>query len=101
MLTILIWLITLFFPYITLPLSMLILGKRFGISYLAIAGYCRGMTLRETKTLASQKPSLIQGYGMIIFLLLMFVPVLAPIILPGIIIGGTFIFHDLQKRKER
>lgn len=86
--------LTLFFPYITLLLSIIILGYRFGIAYLAIAGYCRGMSLRATKRWAEQHSPQVRGYGMMIFVLLFFVPYFAPVILPGFILGGSLLLHE-------
>lgn len=94
LLTLLTVILTLFFPYITLILSIIILGYRFGTAYLAIAGYCRGMSLRDTKRWAEQHRHQVRGYGMMIFILLFFVPYLAPVILPGFILGGSLLLYE-------
>ena len=100
LLTLLVVVLTLFFPYITLLLGLYILGYRFGTSYLAIAGFSRGMTLKETKNWVKSHPSLTRGYGMIIYVLLCFIPILAPVILPGIILGGTLLLHDYKTERN-
>ena len=98
LLTLLIWLLTLFFPYITLPLSVLLLGFRVGTSSLAIAGYSRGLTLPETQKIAAQNFHLVRGYGMFVFILMFFVPLLVPILLPGILLGGALLLHECQNQ---
>ena len=100
LLTLLVVLLTLFFPYITLILALPILGYRFGMSYLAIAGFSRGMTFKETGNWVMSHSSLARGYGMIIYVLLCFIPILAPVILPGIILGGSFLLHDYKNERN-
>jgi uncharacterized protein involved in cysteine biosynthesis len=100
LLTLLMVLLTLFFPYITLLLGLYVLGYRFGIAYLAIAGFSRGMTFKETKIWAKNHPSIIRGYGMMIYVLLCFIPILAPVILPGIILGGSLLLHDYNTERN-
>ena len=100
LLTLLVVLLTLFFPYITLILALPILGYRFGMSYLAIAGFSRGMTFKDTKKWVKSHSSFVRGYGMIIYLLLCFIPILAPVILPGIILGGSLLMHDYNTERN-
>ena len=100
MLTLIMVVLTLFFPYITPLLGLYVLGYRFGISYLAIAGFSRGMSFKETKNWVKGHPTLTRGYGMIIYVLLCFIPLLAPVILPGIILGGSLLLHDYKTERN-
>jgi uncharacterized protein involved in cysteine biosynthesis len=58
------------------------------------------MTLKETKNWVKSHPALTRGYGMIIYVLLCFIPILAPVILPGIILGGTLLLHDYKTERN-
>ena len=101
----LLWFLFLFFAGLLLPVVgtavlFFVMGYRYGVSCLFCTTNGRGITVRECCALAGKRRWLILGYGIASYLLLL-IPFGAIFSLPGIIVGGTLLFHgELEEDRK-
>ena len=90
----------LLFPVTVQLLAALILGRRYGIGYCSEAAFNRGLTLRDLHTrLFLGRQALLYGFGFAVFLI-MLVPVVAVLAIPGLVIGGTMLVNEQAEPHE-
>lgn len=88
-----------FLPFLGQVLAVLLMFFRFGALYLVIVGYRKGLSLwKSTKLAWSNVPSTF-GFGMVIFII-MLVPFLSVLLLPGVMAGSMLYLDRLIADKE-
>ena len=88
----LLFVIGFFIPIIGPAVLFSVMAYRYGISCLFCTTNNRGTSVRECCAVAGKRRWLILGYGIASYLLLL-IPFGAIFSLPGIIVGGTLLFH--------
>lgn len=90
----------LLFPVTVQLLAALILGRRYGIGYCSEAAFNRGLSLRDLHTrLFFGRQALLYGFGFAVFLI-MLVPIVSVIAIPGLVIGGTMLVNEQTETHE-
>lgn len=87
-------LLCLVFPVGGQMIFAVIMGYRFGKSYPVAAGYCRNMSFRETSQRLESRTSVIAGFGITAYVILMLFPLAMIFLLPGIVLGGVILLQE-------
>lgn len=93
----LVWLVLtaifgLFFPLLGQLAAVAILGWRFGVVYLAAAGYNDSRPLSEVRSLAARRRMAAAGFGITVYLL-MLIPFAPVFLLPGLVLGSVLLYR--------
>lgn len=92
--TIVLFVLSFFFPVVIQVLTIILIGYRYGISYCSEAGFNRKLTLGMLQRQFQGRHKLIlYGFGVAVFLLLM-IPLISIIFIPGFVIGGTILVNE-------
>ncbi len=90
----------LFIPVAGVLPAMVFVGYRLGFSCLFSSAFARGMGVRELRRLVKGRRAAVFGFGMTGYLYFM-IPFAAVFLLPGFLLGGSMLFHEMEKdRKE-
>ena len=82
-----------FFLPVIAPLAMILLiGYRYAVIYTSEAVFNSGRRLGEVSTLYYGRSGLLFGFGSVAFLIFL-VPLLPIFLIPGLVIGGTLLYH--------
>lgn len=82
-----------FFIPVIMPLAMIVLvGYRYAVIYASDAVFDSGHRLSDVATLFAGRSGLLYGFGSIAFLIFL-VPILPIFLIPGLVIGGTLMYH--------
>lgn len=81
------------FPVISQVLTVFLLGKRYGIGHCAEAAFNRGLSIKTLQWEFRGRSGILYGFGAVIFLL-MLVPFVTIILVPGFVIGGTMLVNE-------
>ena len=82
-----------FFLPVIAPLAMIIfIGYRYAVIYTSEAVFNSGHRLNDVAVLYAGRRGLLYGFGAVAFLLFL-VPLLPIFIIPGLVIGGTLMYH--------
>ena len=85
--------VSLFFPVFGQIVLVICMGHFLGLSYIFCSANRNGVTLAGLKKIAGKKTFVILGYGITCYLLLL-IPFLALLILPGLVLGGSELFNS-------
>ena len=81
-----------FLPIIAPLLMILLIGYRYAVIYTSEAVFNSGHRLGEVPLLYRDKNGLLYGFGAVAFLIFL-VPLLPIFLIPGLVIGGTLMYH--------
>jgi len=82
-----------FFLPVIAPLAMtLLIGYRYAVIYTSEAVFNSGRRLSDVAELYAGRRGLLYGFGTVAFLLFL-VPLLPIFFIPGLVIGGTLMYH--------
>ena len=92
--TIVLFIVSFFFPIVAQIVTIVLIGYRYGISYCSESGFNRKLSLwsLQRQFRGAHKLTLI-GFGVAVFLLLM-IPLISIIFIPGFVIGGTMLVNE-------
>lgn len=82
-----------FLPIVGQIILICVIGYRLAVACLLSTAFNHRLGLQGLKRLVSGRTALVAGYGIAAYLLMM-IPFLAILVLPGIIIGGTLLYHS-------
>ena len=84
-----------FLPFIV-PLAMIVfIGYRYAVIYTSEAVFNSGRRLGDVPVLYREHRGLLYGFGSVAFLIFL-VPLLPIFLIPGLVIGGTLMYHHRQ-----
>ena len=86
-------LLCLLLPFGGQLILILAMGYHYGFSALLSANFYQGERRRELQQKAKGKHVLILGFGVLAYVLLM-IPLASIFLLPGMILGGTMLYHE-------
>ncbi|MBQ6473428.1 MAG: EI24 domain-containing protein [Victivallales bacterium] len=81
------------FPGAGQLLTALVIGYRYAISYMGEAGFNRGYSLSTLSAISARRSWMVYGFGVTVYLLLL-IPVLSLLLIPGFILGGTRLVNE-------
>lgn len=81
-----------FLPMVALPGMIFFIGYRYAVVYTSEAVFNSGRRLGEVSALYHGHRGLLYGFGAMSFLIFL-VPLLPIFLVPGMVIGGTLMFH--------
>ena len=84
--------VSLFLPMVALPAMIFFIGRRYAVVYTSEAVYDAGHRLGEIPALYHGRGGLLYGFGAMSFLIFL-VPLLPVFLIPGMVIGGTLMYH--------
>ena len=84
-----------FIPIIVPLLMILFIGYRYAVIYTSEAVFNAGHRLGEISALYNRRSGLLYGFGSVAFLIFL-VPLLPIFLIPGMVIGGTLMYHHRQ-----
>lgn len=94
LLTIVLFVLSFFFPLVIQILTIVLIGYRYGISYCAEAGFNRKLSLGALqRQFAGAHKLTLYGFGVTVFLLLM-IPLISIVFIPGFVVGGTILVNE-------
>ncbi len=82
-----------FIPFVGIVPAVLVVGYRFGITYLFSSAFSDGRGVRKVRLLAAQHRALMTGFGSVSYLWLL-IPFSAVFLLPGFALGGAMLYHE-------
>lgn len=82
----------LFFPLLGQAAAVAVLGWRFGVVYLAAAGYNDNRSLGEVRSIAARHRMAAAGFGITVYLLTL-IPFAPVFLLPGLVLGGVLLYR--------
>lgn len=93
-----IWSFLLFWPGIFIPVAgilpaVLVVGYRFGLTYVFSSAFADRVDVREVRRLAARNRALMLGFGAAGYLWLL-IPFSAVFLLPGFALGGAMIYRE-------
>ena len=94
--SILLFLIALIVPVAGPCLLGIVAGYRLGVTYMLPAGFLKNRTVQEQLALLAGKKSMVSGFGITVYLLFLLPPFISIFLLPGIILGGTELLHQIE-----
>ncbi len=86
-------------PGVAQVLTVLVLGRRYGIGYCAEAGFNRRLSLSALQRQFRGRRLVLYGFGTMCFLILL-VPLVSTLFIPGLCIGGTILVNEECGRAE-
>ncbi len=86
-------------PVVAQVLTVLVLGRRYGIGYCAEAGFNRRLSLGALQRQFRGRRLVLYGFGCVCFLALL-VPIVSTLFIPGLCIGGTILVNEECGRAE-
>lgn len=92
----LLFLIALIVPVAGPCLLGIVAGYRLGVTYMLPAGFLKNRTVQEQLALLAGKKSMVSGFGITVYLLFLLPPFISIFLLPGIILGGTELLHQIE-----
>lgn len=90
---------SLLIPFLGPLVLCLIAGYRVGITYMLPSGFLHNRSIKEQLVSAQGKKACVLGFGITVYLLFL-LPFLSLLLLPGVILGGTELFHCLNDDKK-
>ena len=81
-----------FLPFIAQPVMILFVGYRYAVIYTSEAVFNAGHRLGDVAILYRGRRGLLYGFGAVAFLVFL-VPLLPIFLIPGLVIGGTLMYH--------
>lgn len=84
-----------FLPVIAPVLTILFVGYRYAVIYTSEAVFNSGRRLGDVAVLYREHRGLLYGFGSVAFLIFL-VPLLPLFLIPGLVIGGTLMYHHRQ-----
>lgn len=82
-----------FFPFVAQILLIIFIGYRYSLSYCSEAAFNRGWSLGAIKPQLRKNTITLYGFGIAIFLLLL-IPFISFIFIPGLYLGGTRLINE-------
>lgn len=87
-----------FFPVVGHLLLLAVMSYFLGASYLMTPANNARMRLRELKKLLRGKTCRVLGFGLLAYFLLL-IPFVIIFLLPGLVLGGAELFHDIRQER--
>lgn len=81
-----------FLPVVALPAMVFFIGRRYAVVYTSRAVFDSGHRLDEVDALYHGRGGLLYGFGAMSFLIFV-VPLLPVFLIPGMVLGGTLMYH--------
>lgn len=88
-----------FLPLLLPVLLALVMGYRMANALLFAPGFLRGKGIRETQRLFRQRFSEVAGFGIAVYCLQL-LPLLFPLLLPGMILGASMLYNGTDPENQ-